>query len=330
MSLWSALEHTGKDLLQSLASELGHAKPSGQGGESGQSGYPGASYGQGAHSGYANQPAPPGYYGSPYPPPPPPQSLPQPSSSSYGYQGYPAQGQGRQDDLDTFLNAVFVNPPAHVQSLRVPYDASRLSDQIAKADGQRILLAKYCVDELVKADQSRRGESVHPPYDRPHEPPTGGYPGIGAIQGSNYVKVKSVFFPGQSSFETLLSTLHRAQRSLDICVFTITDNDVARAITDAHRRGVRVRVITDDDQETSRGSDIPELRHAGIQVKTDHSPAHMHHKFAIVDECIVLTGSYNWTKGARFDNRENFVVIENEPDCARSFQNEFEKLWREF
>ena len=54
---------------------------------------------------------------------------------------------------------------------------------------------------------------------------------------------------------------------MDVCVFTITCNEIADAILAAHKRGVRVRIITDDDQSKTRGSDVEELARAGIPVR---------------------------------------------------------------
>ena len=55
----------------------------------------------------------------------------------------------------------------------------------------------------------------------------------------------------------------------------------------------------------------------------------MHHKFAIIDDTLVINGSYNWTKGARFDNKEN-LTLTNSPKAVQGFKSEFERLWAEF
>jgi len=55
----------------------------------------------------------------------------------------------------------------------------------------------------------------------------------------------------------------------------------------------------------------------------------MHHKFAIIDDTLVINGSYNWTKGARFENREN-LTLTNYPKAVQGFKGEFERLWAEF
>ncbi|KAF9197694.1 hypothetical protein BGZ49_001760 [Haplosporangium sp. Z 27] len=150
----------------------------------------------------------------------------------------------------------------------------------------------------------------------------------GGAEGEIFVS--PVFFPSEDSFQHLLDTIHKAQRSLDICVYTITDNEIANAVIKAHERGVRVRIITDDEKVDDLGSDIRRLAGQGdIPVRMDNTPAFMHHKFVIVDDALVANGSYNWTKGARFHNRED-LSLTNSAKAVHAFKQEFEKLWTEF
>ena len=109
-------------------------------------------------------------------------------------------------------------------------------------------------------------------------------------------------------------------------VFTITDDRISGALAAAHQRGVKVRIVTDDEKAQDLGSDIQTLHRAGIPVVTDQGADHMHHKFAIFDARQLLTGSFNWTRSASERNLENFVVT-NDAGLLRSFQKEFERLW---
>lgn len=61
----------------------------------------------------------------------------------------------------------------------------------------------------------------------------------------------------------------------------------------------------------------------------DNSKSFMHHKFAVIDDQLVINGSYNWTKGARFENKEN-LTLTNSPKAVQGFKGEFERLWAEF
>ncbi|MHC5539469.1 phospholipase D-like domain-containing protein, partial [Singulisphaera rosea] len=75
------------------------------------------------------------------------------------------------------------------------------------------------------------------------------------------------------------------------------------------------------------GSDIGRFEEAGMAVRVDHSPFHMHHKFALVDFEILLTGSYNWTRGAARDNAENLIVT-TEARLVSSFMAHFDRIWK--
>jgi phosphatidylserine/phosphatidylglycerophosphate/cardiolipin synthase-like enzyme len=137
------------------------------------------------------------------------------------------------------------------------------------------------------------------------------------------------FSPGDDCLDVIRDEFARAKRKVDVCVFTITDDRIRAAMLDARRRGVAIRVISDNDKSMDEGSDVEPLRRAGIEVRVDETEAHMHHKFAVYDDARVLTGSYNWTRSAANYNQENVVVT---PDAAivGRFKAEFERLWGDF
>ena len=55
----------------------------------------------------------------------------------------------------------------------------------------------------------------------------------------------------------------------------------------------------------------------------------MHNKFAVIDNKVLITGSFNWTSQAVNANQENIAVIENS-HLVKLYNQEFEKLWSEF
>ena len=121
-----------------------------------------------------------------------------------------------------------------------------------------------------------------------------------------------MFFPSEENVGKLANHIHRARVSLQICVFTITNNKLANAVLDQHRKGIKVRIITDDECVKNKGSDVERMAQAGIEVRTDDSKQnHMHNKFLIVDGNHVVTGSFNWTVAAGFNNQENLLVSDD-------------------
>jgi mitochondrial cardiolipin hydrolase len=143
-----------------------------------------------------------------------------------------------------------------------------------------------------------------------------------------YIPSEVYFSPGEACLEAILHFLNTAHSSLCLCVFTISDDRITRAILHAHQRGIRIRLLTDNEKLYDDGSDIRQLARAGIPVRVDQTSNHMHHKFAIADDRRVLTGSYNWTRSAALYNHENIVLME-EPKVIQAYINEFTQLWAE-
>lgn len=142
------------------------------------------------------------------------------------------------------------------------------------------------------------------------------------------LRSEALFSPGEAPRLRISSLFTHAHKSVDCCVFTITDDRISKAIAAAHKRGVRVRIITDNDKAFDRGSDVQDLASAGVPVRVDATDAHMHHKFGLFDGHFLLTGSYNWTRSAYRENEEN-VVITNDPHLVRRFQAQFDSLWEQ-
>ncbi len=68
----------------------------------------------------------------------------------------------------------------------------------------------------------------------------------------------------------------------------------------------------------------------GIQVRIGGSDSfYMHHKFAIVDDCHLINGSFNWSRSAITWNNEN-LLLTNHPEVVGTYKREFEKLWAKY
>jgi mitochondrial cardiolipin hydrolase len=137
------------------------------------------------------------------------------------------------------------------------------------------------------------------------------------------------FSPGEDCRRQLLDLLVGVRKSIDISVFTISDDRLSDAIVTAHKRGVNVRLITDNDKAYDQGSDVFDLIDLGLSVRMDASENHMHHKFAVIDKKILVNGSFNWTRSATDYNQEN-ILVTDEPKLVTAYLNEFEDLWKQF
>ncbi len=144
-------------------------------------------------------------------------------------------------------------------------------------------------------------------------------------QNNPVIESEACFSPGSNCRNKIINLLKAARQSIDICVFTISDNKITQAILEAHRRGVVVTIISDNDKANDKGSDIQYLLDKGVHVILDQSPYHMHHKFAIFDNRILLNGSFNWTRSATQVNEEN-IVVSAEQKLVSRFAGQFGKL----
>jgi phosphatidylserine/phosphatidylglycerophosphate/cardiolipin synthase-like enzyme len=137
------------------------------------------------------------------------------------------------------------------------------------------------------------------------------------------------FSPGSACRDRVVALLDQTRRTADLCMYTLTDDRIAEVVRRIHDRGVRVRIVSEEDKALDPGSDILDLRRDGIEVRFEATPALMHHKFAVLDGWIVVTGSYNWTRSAGSDNHEN-IIVSSDPAFVAPFAERFGQLWRRF
>ena len=137
------------------------------------------------------------------------------------------------------------------------------------------------------------------------------------------------FFPNASNEEKVVSMLRTCKKKLDIAIFSLTLDSIAEAILEAFQRGVKVRMIADDECAKNKGSNVKLIASVGVPCKTDNAVYHMHHKFAVLDESVVIMGSFNWTGQAVKYNQENIFFYEDK-NIAGQYSQEFERLWNSF
>jgi len=113
-------------------------------------------------------------------------------------------------------------------------------------------------------------------------------------------------------------------KSVDIVVYSISNPAIVDSILAAHKRGAKVRVITDRTQAKGKGSLVGKIRDAGIPVVTNIKHKIEHNKFAVFDGKHVVSGSYNWTTNASKYNSENCTFFD-QPD--KEYSERFKYLW---
>ena len=150
-----------------------------------------------------------------------------------------------------------------------------------------------------------------------------------------YYKPKPVicecyFFPNPSNEQRVVNMFRTCKNTLDLAIFTFTRDSIAQAVLEAYQRGVKVRCIGDDGNSKVKGSDVRLLASVGIPCKTDNNLRfHMHNKMAILDNSVVITGSFNWTSQAVNKNQDNILFIEDK-NIAQQYTDYYNKIWESF
>lgn len=149
---------------------------------------------------------------------------------------------------------------------------------------------------------------------------------------SNSGKVEGRFTPHpEHAFEGveawLVGQLDAAQTSIDVCAFEFNLPRLANALQRAHERGVKVRVVYDNEDAEELA--VEQLHEAGIAAHDDDGRSNlMHNKFIIIDGKRVWTGSTNLSKNALYLQDNNAILFESR-SLAREYTTEFEEMFVE-
>ncbi len=123
----------------------------------------------------------------------------------------------------------------------------------------------------------------------------------------------------------LVRRIGAAQERVDAALYDLDAAPIADALIEAYNRGVRVRIVTEADN--SDDSEIERLQEVGIPVVDDgDNEGYMHHKFIVIDERYVWTGSYNTTYNGAYKNSNNVILIDS-AQLAYNFTQEFRELF---
>ena len=125
----------------------------------------------------------------------------------------------------------------------------------------------------------------------------------------------------------IIKNIDNAKEFINIAMYTFTDREIAQAILRAKDRGVDIKIYLDRSQVNAKYSKSRYFINNGIEgIRISSNNYIMHNKFAVIDNEIVITGSYNWTASAGERNDENLLVIDDK-NIIKKYQNQFNNLW---
>jgi phosphatidylserine/phosphatidylglycerophosphate/cardiolipin synthase-like enzyme len=131
--------------------------------------------------------------------------------------------------------------------------------------------------------------------------------------------IQVFFSPTGGCTEAVVANLDKAKSNVLVQAYSFTSAPIAKALVDAEKRGVKVRIILDKSQKTANYSSADFVKNAGIPTYIDAKHAIAHNKIMIIDGKTILTGSFNFTKAAEESNAENLLVIQNDPALVAKY-----------
>ena len=143
-------------------------------------------------------------------------------------------------------------------------------------------------------------------------------------------RVEVAFTPGDDIAARIIDAIGQARRQVLAQAFSFTHDGIARALLDAHRRGVDVRLIADREQtERMERGQVPGLASVGLPVWLDGEHQSAHNKVMVIDAgtpaALVITGSFNFTRAAQYKNAENAVFISGSDALAQTYVRNWQR-----
>jgi len=136
------------------------------------------------------------------------------------------------------------------------------------------------------------------------------------------------FSPQGGVEDLLVDAIGRSKRTIDVLIFSFYAQRVADALAAAKARGVVVRVVGDASQ-ARRSQAMLSLSNTGIGLRLSagrDGTGAMHHKYALFDGTLLMSGSYNFSQNAELYNFENDLFT-TAPGEAAAFGGEFAAVW---
>lgn len=126
--------------------------------------------------------------------------------------------------------------------------------------------------------------------------------------------VQVAFTPGDDATELIVRAIEGARYQVLVQAYSFTSRDIAFALVSAKHRGVDVQLIADDEQVRKNDRNrVADIAAGGVPVYIDAEHAIAHNKVMVIDAgqpgATVVTGSFNFTHAAQYDNAENLLLL---------------------
>lgn len=157
-------------------------------------------------------------------------------------------------------------------------------------------------------------------------PASAGQPAVPVQPFAAAGTVQYAFTPGDAVDAMIIAAVDAARQQILVQAYSFTHRRIADALLRAHRRGVEVAVLVDAEQARSEPGVLHDLARGKVPLRYDRQHAAAHNKTMVIDagleQCTVITGSYNYTIAAQQRNAENALILRgNSPLCEAYYNN---------
>lgn len=142
-------------------------------------------------------------------------------------------------------------------------------------------------------------------------------------------QVQVFFSPGDDTDRAIAQAMAQARQRIWIAGYYFTSSTLAKALDQAHARGLDVRVVLDRSQVSQRYSSATYFHNHGVPLWINARYPVMHHKFVLIDQDTVGFGSMNFTRAGAQQNAENFNLFRRWPQLVGTYAAEFQRLQKE-
>ena len=131
----------------------------------------------------------------------------------------------------------------------------------------------------------------------------------------------TLFTPPPDCQDAIIAAVDRAQRTIRVWIYTFSNPAIANAFIAAEHRGVDIQVVVDQSLQKYKNGLANLLAKSGIPVFVDCSVRIQHMKSVVIDDQVVITGSYNFSLAAEHDNAEDLMIIDDQPTASQYLAN---------
>jgi phosphatidylserine/phosphatidylglycerophosphate/cardiolipin synthase-like enzyme len=143
------------------------------------------------------------------------------------------------------------------------------------------------------------------------------------------IPCRVAFSPGGGGIPLILAELEQARTRVDVAMFYFSSEALVKALCSlSAERGIPVRVLTGIDMDTTANRPVLErLQQHGVAVYVVSlaGSGRLHHKCAVVDGRVVLTGAANWSEAAELSNHEDVLALYS-PELATRYLARFDEI----